>query len=218
MTKRNTEGYVLAYLLIVIAVMGAIAATLMTSTVQVMASQQNSIQYMKDKYAAMGEVEKLVLTLEHQAENIIPVVTDFDYSSDAEAQAKATLISFLKEFLPDASKDTSWIQWNLNQDSYTFHEKDPYTPDDTYNFTVKKVSDSACVISIYELLFDDEHYDIIIEPYEKDNPNYDQELESWNNGEIDTEPSKKIKKYKYDITDVNFKLISYDILSSGGGT
>jgi len=64
MTKRNTEGYVLAYLLIVIAVMGAIAATLMTSTVQVMASQQNSIQYMKDKYEAMGEIECVFAEIE----------------------------------------------------------------------------------------------------------------------------------------------------------
>ena len=39
MNKRNTEGYVLAYLLIVITVMGVIAATLMTSTLQVVQAQ-----------------------------------------------------------------------------------------------------------------------------------------------------------------------------------
>ena len=65
---------VLLYLLIVIAVMGAIAATLMTSTVQVMAAQQNSIRYMQDKYEAMGEVEKLVAELE-SIDYIYPMIT-----------------------------------------------------------------------------------------------------------------------------------------------
>ena len=58
MDKHNTEGYVLAYLLIVITVMGVIAATLMTSTLQVVQAQEKSLVYMKDKYEAMGEVEK----------------------------------------------------------------------------------------------------------------------------------------------------------------
>lgn len=60
MNKRNTEGYVLAYVLIVITVMGMIAATLMTSTLQVITAQEKSIEYMKDKYAAMGDVEKFL--------------------------------------------------------------------------------------------------------------------------------------------------------------
>ena len=63
MTKRNTEGYVLAYLLIVIAVLGVIGASLMTSTLQVVQAQEKSLVYMKDKYEAMGEVEKFVAAL-----------------------------------------------------------------------------------------------------------------------------------------------------------
>ena len=63
MAKRNTEGYVLAYLLIVITVMGVIAATLMTSTLQVVQAQEHSLVYMKDKYEAMGEVERLMANL-----------------------------------------------------------------------------------------------------------------------------------------------------------
>ena len=64
MNKRNTEGYVLAYVLVVVVVMGAIASTLMTSTLNVIKAQENSIEYMKDKYAAMGEIERLVAYLD----------------------------------------------------------------------------------------------------------------------------------------------------------
>ena len=63
MNKRNTEGYVLIYVLIAVTVMGLIAATLMTSTLQVIQAQEKSVAYMKDKYEAQGEVERFMAEL-----------------------------------------------------------------------------------------------------------------------------------------------------------
>lgn len=72
MNKRNTEGYVLAYLLIVITVMGLIAATLMTSTLQVVTAQEKSLTYMQSKYEAMGEIEKAIAQLTYTFEQTNP--------------------------------------------------------------------------------------------------------------------------------------------------
>jgi len=58
MNKRNTDGYVLIYVLVVVAVMGLIATALMSSTLQVIQAQEKSVEYMKDKYEAQGTLEK----------------------------------------------------------------------------------------------------------------------------------------------------------------
>jgi len=131
MNKRNTEGYVLAYLLIVIAVMGAIAATLMTSTVQVMAAQQNSIRYMQDKYEAMGEVERLtadVMDLKIN-ETWSDSTTGISSKVDAENAVKsAALAKFLisvelatsTELIPD-DNDPNLYQLPVSYDSVRTH-------------------------------------------------------------------------------------------------
>jgi len=142
MNKRNTEGYVLAYLLIVIAVMGAIAATLMTSTVQVMASQQNSIQYMKDKYEAMGEVEKLVAELESSlTQKSIYSDTCENSADEARTAVKTALESLTKDAksvnfnLPVRSEDE--IQAGLDNAVYWYHEG---ICEFTFTFTKNSVS------------------------------------------------------------------------------
>lgn len=64
MNKRNTEGFVLAYVMIVIAVVSAITMALTTSTLNVLKAQEQSVERMQTKYQVMGEIEKVAAALE----------------------------------------------------------------------------------------------------------------------------------------------------------
>ena len=64
MNKRNTEGYVLIYLLVAITVIGLVASALMASTLNVMRAQKMSLQKMQSKYTVQGEVERFIADLD----------------------------------------------------------------------------------------------------------------------------------------------------------
>ena len=140
MNKRNTEGYVLAYLLIVITVMGVIAATLMTSTLQVVTSQEKSLAYMKDKYEAMGEIELFIAELEHAfsltnaVEGIAEYTSNSDYAShyNAFSGAQNHVSSLLS--VPASSK---------RFESVTVDDNNPNLYDCVYSFTYTS-TDSLC--------------------------------------------------------------------------
>ena len=102
MNKRNTEGYVLAYLLIVITVMGVIAATLMTSTLQVVQAQEKSLVYMQKKYEVQGELERFISDLSH-------LVAVSSFSEDGfldETTAKDAAARDLSDYLNDRENFT----------------------------------------------------------------------------------------------------------------
>ena len=201
MAKRNTEGYVLAYLLIVITVMGVIAATLMTSTLQVVQAQEHSLVYMKDKYEAMGAVEKLLAELDATFTANPPSApsegialfksTNFETSEIACNQAKAKL----EDWLTNASN----ISLNIPQ-NFTFVNETA-----TFSYTAQSDTSSIEVVANLKMPY---QVDIIPDPeYGPDpaNPDGDEIL-------IDTDYSFKIliKSYVMD---------SYTISSiEGGGT
>ena len=64
MNKRNTEGYVLVYLLVAITVIGLVASALMASTLNIMRAQKMSLQKMQSKYTVQGEVERFIADLD----------------------------------------------------------------------------------------------------------------------------------------------------------
>ena len=200
MNKRNTEGYVLAYLLIVIAVMGAIAATLMTSTVQVMASQQNSIQYMKDKYEAMGEVEKLVAELVETFEETQPsdgIATfreaDFDFYNDAINAAKNKITSLVPT-LAEAEN----LVFSRTSSSSTL---DIYDGEYSFSFTIEQ--DAAFITAKYQLPLT---IKIITQKYDP--------YKDTTTGDMIYPPDE----FEYQISIHSLNVLSYDITSNGGAT
>lgn len=64
MKKRNTDGFALIYVVVVIFILCAIALALMSSTLRTLQAQEASIRRMEQKYAAQGEIERLVAELE----------------------------------------------------------------------------------------------------------------------------------------------------------
>ena len=64
MKKRNDEGFALAYVVVVIFILCSIAIALMSSTLRTLQAQENMVQRMKDKYEAMGEIERVVAAIQ----------------------------------------------------------------------------------------------------------------------------------------------------------
>ena len=57
MRKKHDEGYVLVFVMVVIAVLSLVAITLMTGALKNLQAQSASIERMKDKYVAEGMIE-----------------------------------------------------------------------------------------------------------------------------------------------------------------
>ena len=64
MKRRNEEGYVLVYVMVVVFVLCAIALALMSGTLHTLQTQEAMVQRMEDKYEAMGEIERVVAEME----------------------------------------------------------------------------------------------------------------------------------------------------------
>ena len=56
--RKDTGGYALLYVLVVIILLCAVAMMICTVSMQNLTAQQKSVERMADKYAAQGEVEK----------------------------------------------------------------------------------------------------------------------------------------------------------------
>ena len=61
--RKNNEGYVLPFVLVVMIVLTIIATSLMTAALRNLQSQQKFTERMVDKYQAEGEIEKIVAML-----------------------------------------------------------------------------------------------------------------------------------------------------------
>ena len=71
--KKNNDGYVLPFVLVVMIVLCIMSASLMTAAFRNLQMQQKFTDRMVDKYAAQGEIEKIVAQLKQDI-----VVTERD--------------------------------------------------------------------------------------------------------------------------------------------
>ena len=69
--RKHNEGYALVLVLVVLIVLALLATVILGSAQRNLDAQKNSIEYMKCKYQAQGEIEKIVTTLEIQDEGTI---------------------------------------------------------------------------------------------------------------------------------------------------
>ena len=58
--KKHDEGYVLAYVTVVLLIFCLVATTILTGALHNLQSQQKAIARMQDQYAAEGMIEKVV--------------------------------------------------------------------------------------------------------------------------------------------------------------
>ncbi len=74
--KKHDECYVLPFVLVVTVVLCIVAVAILSSALDNLTAQQDSIDRMQDKYAAQGEIEKVVAQL--QKGTIIENLTDIE--------------------------------------------------------------------------------------------------------------------------------------------
>lgn len=118
MKKRNEEGFALAYVVVVIFILCSIAIVLMSSTLRTLQAQEIMVQRMKDKYEAMGEIERLVAELEAE----IPALEDglaangFERKSDAKIDALNAFNSCMSSYGEDLDSSTDYV-FNLSHNT-----------------------------------------------------------------------------------------------------
>ena len=67
--KKHDEGYALVFVLVVMAVLGIVATTLMTGAMKNLQAQNTSLFQMQAKYKAQGEIEKTVQLIENSLQS-----------------------------------------------------------------------------------------------------------------------------------------------------
>ncbi len=86
--RKNNEGYVLPFVLVVMIVLTIIATSLMTAALRNLQSQQKFTERMETKYAAEGEIEKIVAQLSNE-ENFVKF--SYEPTSNSPAEKEETL-------------------------------------------------------------------------------------------------------------------------------
>lgn len=71
--KKHNEGYALVLVLVVLAVLSLVAMAMTAASLKNLQNQQASIERMEAKYAAQGEIEKVIAKLDQQIENATEV-------------------------------------------------------------------------------------------------------------------------------------------------
>jgi len=64
--KKHDEGYALALVLVVLTVICIVALSMMSVSLRNVTRQQVTLKHMEEKYAAQGEIEKVVARLENK--------------------------------------------------------------------------------------------------------------------------------------------------------
>lgn len=96
--KRNEEGYVLVYVMVVIFVLCSIAIAIMSYTLNTLQAQEAMVRRMKDKYEAMGEIERVVAELDIYS---VPELTDSKYKYSTESDCAEDAIEYLLNYIDD---------------------------------------------------------------------------------------------------------------------
>lgn len=215
MKKRNEEGYVLVYVMVVIFTVCFIALALMSNTLRTLQAQESMVQRMKDKYEAMGAIERLVAELEASSEALASDKLTCGSTENTVKQAKVDFIEHIKDRVAQLSISDEWKDSTL-----TF--VDPRQATDTdyasilgydYYVTVSRFSSNKqlSVDAKIHLNFTGTNFSVdtkedITEAYR----NWEEQDES-SRGEAPTK-----YEYSYQIQNVTFDFLSYEFSSSGG--
>ena len=219
MKKRNDEGFALAYVVVVIFILCSIAIALMSSTLRTLQAQENMVQRMKDKYEAMGEIERLVAELEADCEGF----TEGGFESHSSA-AEASIAGFVK-CINNFTVPQDWNCKILEQDSEQFiFEEEKASPSGgtiiTRYFEVQNKNSNYLISATLCLNLDSEYFDYTTQQNGmRPNPNYDTEYADWvtNSGIPGEEPEKEFPAYEYTLTNVTFDFTSYEVTHAEGG-
>lgn len=91
--RKDTGGYALVYVLIVVLVLCAVAVSVCTAALKNYQAQERSIRQTRQLYQAEGEIEKFVALAEDV--HLLPDSAEYDSQDDAKNAAKAEYLAHL---------------------------------------------------------------------------------------------------------------------------
>lgn len=77
--KKHDEGYVLAYVTVILLLFCLIATGILTGAMKNMTNQQDTIQRMKDRYAAEGMIQQVIAQIQI---GVTPAEEYIEYADD----------------------------------------------------------------------------------------------------------------------------------------
>lgn len=77
--KKHDEGYVLAYVTVILLLFCLIATMILTGAMKNMNNQQDAIQRMKDRYAAEGMIQQVIAQIQNGQD---PDEENIEYAED----------------------------------------------------------------------------------------------------------------------------------------
>ena len=200
MNKHNTEGYVLAYLLVAITIIGLVASALMASTLKVVQAQELSLQKTQSKYAIQGEVERFIADLDMLYPSS-PIRATYQ---DNERNAIESAVSAFSDYLNDSTKFPFGNYPLLDKNSHSV----TYDADSDFIVTDTIFSDNTTSISL-QIIFAPE-----FEVTEEYFPPIADDLST-----PQDETRAEYTNYSCTVTGArDFSISSYKITSTGGGT
>ena len=126
---KDTGGYALVYVLIVVLVLCAVAVSVCTAALKNYQAQERSVRQTQQLYQAEGEIEKFVALAEDVSS--LTDSAECDLESEAKDKAKAAYETYLTELAkPQAS-------------GYTLTPDTPDTGSDSYTFTLTYANDAV---------------------------------------------------------------------------
>ena len=102
--RKDTGGYALVYVLIVVLVLCAVAVSVCTAALKNYQAQERSIRQTQQLYQAEGEIEKFVALAEEVSS--LTDSAECDSESEAKDKAKAAYETYLTALLPPDTGDS----------------------------------------------------------------------------------------------------------------
>lgn len=128
---KDNGGYALAYVLIVVLVLCAVAVSVCTAALKNYQAQERSVRQTRQLYQAEGEIEKFVALAEDVSS--LTVSGQFSTEKAAKVKAKEAYENYLTELAkPQAS-------------GYTLTPDTPDTGSDSYTFTLTYANSAVCI-------------------------------------------------------------------------
>lgn len=126
---KDNGGYALAYVLIVVLVLCAVAVSVCTAALKNYQEQERSIRQTQQLYQAEGEIERFVALAEEVSS--LTDSAECDSESEAKDKAKAAYETYLKSLV------------NPPTSGYTLTPDTPDTGSDSYTFTLTYANDAV---------------------------------------------------------------------------
>lgn len=126
---KDNGGYALAYVLIVVLVLCAVAVSVCTAALKNYQAQERSIRQTQQLYQAEGEIERFVALAEEVSS--LTDSAECDSESEAKDKAKAAYETYLKSLV------------NPPTSGYTLTPDTPDTGSDSYTFTLTYANDAV---------------------------------------------------------------------------